>query len=158
MTPSSDKRLRPYRALAWGGYLTVAVGFSSLVIYSVTKSVFEMSFSQPTAPEMLSSEACAQQLKTRFDELENQRHQLTQEQVSLADQRWLVFRNAWMLRMRELEAACLRDHQDRAALGSAFISLHRVMDVATVEATQVAGQMGPALDIFRDRLEAVLPR
>jgi hypothetical protein len=152
---ASDPKLRPFRGLAWALYLVMSVGFSSLVIYSVTKSVYEMSPGRPVAAATRSVPECVAALSASFDELERERAALGRQQAVGADQTWMVFRNGWMRRMRELEATCDVEAKEREALRKAFSGLHEVMDVATVNATQVSGQMGPALDAFRAQLQTL---
>jgi hypothetical protein len=153
--PANDPRLRPFRALSWALYLVMSVGFSSLVIFSVSKSVFEMSPGRPPVATTRSVPECVSGLSAAFADLERERAALGQKRAVGADQAWMVFRNGWVRRMRELEATCDVEAKDREALKNAFSGLHEVMDVATVNATQVSGQMGPALDAFRAQLEAL---
>lgn len=154
--PAPDPKLRPFRGAAWAFYLFVSVGFSSLVIFSVTRSVFEMSPDRPRASSVQAPAVCASRLRTLFDELEAERRNLsTSGKAAEADQRWMTFRNGWMVRMRALEAECALDDPLRAELKVAFSRLNQVMDLATVEATQVAGQLGPALDALRAALAAL---
>lgn len=156
--PATDPRLRPFRGAMWILYLIVSVGFSSLVIFSVTKSVFEMSPDRPVAGSVRTAAECTAGLSALFDELEVERRQLSAVgKVSEADHRWMSFRNAWIVRMRALEAECDLDSPGRADLKVAFARLNQVMDQSTVQATQLAGQLGPALDAFRKAL-AELPR
>lgn len=153
-TPTTDAaRFRPFRGAAWGLYLVVAVGYSCLVIYSVTKSVFEMSPEKPAQSSVQSVAACVTGLSGLFDELEGERKQLTVTgKAADADQRWMTFRNTWLVRMRSLEAQCAVDDSDRVELKRAFAELNQVMDQSTVQATQLAGQLGPALDTFKTTL------
>lgn len=151
----NDPRLRPFRGLAWALYLVMSVGFSSLVIFSVSKSVYEMSPGRPAAASTRSVAECASALSASFDELERERAALGRDRAVGADQAWMVFRNGWVRRMRELEATCDIEASDRQALKRAFGALHEVMDVATVNATQLSGQMGPALDAFRTQLKGL---
>lgn len=153
--PPTQAQLRPYRGAAWALYLVVAVGFSSLVIYSVTKSVFQMSPDRPAPAAAKSVEVCAAGLTSLFDILEAERQKLTAPKASDADRRWLTFRTGWMVRLRELEAECALDESGRSELKVAFAGLNQVMDLSTVEATQLAGQLGPALDAFRQQLGAL---
>ncbi|MDP3232638.1 MAG: hypothetical protein Q8N26_07665 [Myxococcales bacterium] len=153
--PPTQAQLRPFRGAAWALYLVVAVGFSGLVIYSVTKSVFQMSPNRPAPATAKSVEVCVAGLTSLFDSLEAERQKLTAPRASEADRRWLTFRTGWMVRLRELEAECALEESERSELRVAFAGLHKVMDLSTVEATQVAGQLGPALDSFRQQLSAL---
>ena len=153
--PPSQAQLRPYRGAAWALYLIVAVGFSSLVIYSVTKSVFQMSPDRPAPAAAKSVEACTGGLVSLFQTLEAERLKLSAPLASDADRRWLTFRTGWMVSLRELEAGCALDDGERSELKAAFAGLNQVMDLTTVEATQLAGQLGPALDSFRQKLAAL---
>lgn len=144
-----DARFRPFRAASWALYLTVAVGYSSLVIYSVTKSVFEMSPDRPVVASTKTVAECVTGLRSAFDELEAERHQLGAAHALDADQSWLGFRNRWMKGFRQLESECALDDDGRAGLKDTFAKLERVMDLSTVQATQVASQLGPSLEAFR---------
>jgi uncharacterized protein YcbX len=150
--PPSHAQLRPFRGVAWAIYLFATVGFSSLVIYSVTTSVFQMSPDRPAPVTAKSIETCTSDLSALYKTLEAQRQQLSAPPASDADRRWLSFRIGWMVRLRELEAECALDESARAELKAAFTGLTHVMDLATIEATQLAGQLGPALDSFRSKL------
>jgi hypothetical protein len=148
-TTKPDARFRPFRAASWAFYLFVAVGYSGLVIYSVTKSVFEMSPDRPVVAANKPGAACVAGLRTSFDDLETRRQKLGATRAVDADQQWLTFRNGWMKGFRQLEAECTLDEPDRAALKESFARLERVMDLSTVQATQVASQLGPSLEAFR---------
>lgn len=145
---SPGDRLRPFRAASWAVYLFAAVGFSSLVIYSVTASVFAMSPGKPRRAGAISAEQCVTELSTLLADLERERTALTAGAASEADRRWLRVRAPWVVRLRQLEANCA----EHAQLAAAFAQLDQVMDLATVEATQLAAQMGPALDRLRSTL------
>ncbi|MBE2247977.1 MAG: hypothetical protein IAE78_00425 [Myxococcus sp.] len=151
----SNARYRPFRGAAWALYLFVSVGFSSLVIYSVTRSVFQMSPTRPPPATARGVESCASELSGLFDTLANERQALSGPRAAEADVRWLAFRTGWLVRLRELEAECALDDDDRKPLKAAFAQLHHVMNLATVEATQLSGQLGPALDAFRQKLGAL---
>lgn len=142
-TPS-DARFRPFRGAAWALYLIMAVGYSSLVIYSVTKSVMAMSPRAETNGTKLDAKACVSGVRELFGELSRTRHGLSADSVRDADKRWLAFRNEWVVRFNTLEDQC-RDVNE-PALKRAFVELDRVMDHATVDATRLSGQLGPALD------------
>lgn len=144
-----DARFRPFRAASWAFYLFVAVGYSALVIYSVTKSVFEMSPDRPVVAADKPVAACVAGLRAAFDDLETRRHLLGASRAVDADQDWLTFRNGWMKGFRQLEAECTLDEAGREALKASFAKLERVMDLSTVQATQVASQLGPSLETFR---------
>lgn len=145
----ADPRFRPFRGLAWALYLVVAVGYSCLVIFSVTKSVLAMSPGRPEGGATLPVEACAGRLAELFSEVERERQALERVDSATADARWLTFRNEWMVRARQLESICAVEEPSRAGLKATFAALHAVMDHATVSATQLSGQLGPALDAFR---------
>ncbi len=151
-TPTSDPRFRPFRGASWALYLLVAVGYSFLVIYSVTKSVFEMSPGRPSSSIAKPLPECVGRARASLDALETERRKLGADHAVDADQRWLVFRTGWMREVRQLEAECDLDEPSRTELKRTFELLERVMDLATVQATQVAGQLGPALDELHDSL------
>lgn len=149
-----DPRFRPYRGLAWAVYLTVAVGFSSLIIYSVFKSVLTMTPDAPTSVGSPLDEAqCLARAKTLFDELEVHRKSLADApDTSRADQAFLDFRLDWLKRKRDTEARCGLDARPRAQ--KAFASLERVLDLYTTASVQFAGGVGPAIDEFKSVVDA----
>lgn len=153
--PTSDPRFRPFRGASWALYLVVAIGYSSLVIYSVTKSVFEMSPGRPSSSTTKPIGECVGRARASFETLETERRRLGVDHAVDADQRWLVFRTGWMRDVRQLEAECDLDDSSRVELKRTFDLLERVMDLATVQATQVSGQLGPALDEVRASLTAL---
>lgn len=153
-TPSAAelKRWRPFRGLAWALYLTFAVSFSSLIIFSVFKSVLAMT---PEAPQLagsaMSEEECFTQARGLFVELEGHRKGLGEaKEIAHADQEFLAFRVDWVTRKRAVEARCSLD--DRPALSTAMGKLDRVMDLYTTASVQFSGGVGPAADEARTLL------
>jgi hypothetical protein len=147
------QRLRPFRGLAWGLYLFFAVGFSSLIIFSVFKSVLSMT---PGAPEFpaspLTEVQCLDETRALFSELEARRKGLADaSDVSRADQDFLTFRVAWLGRKRALEARCALDEREKVA--DALKALERVMDLYTTSSVQFAGGVGPATDELKALLQ-----
>ncbi len=156
--PPSDQQLRPYRAVSWLAYLVMAVGFSSLVIFSVTKSVFSMTPARPGQVEALTEAQCADRLRALFVELDTERKAMGDTTARGADQRWLTFRNGWVGRSATLEAQCQLSDPARQPLKRAFALLNEVMDLSTIQSAQFEAQMGPSLDELRAQLEALQPK
>lgn len=159
-TPKADaapdaaelKRLRPFRGFAWALYLTFAVSFSSLIIFSVFKSVLAMT---PEAPQLagsaMSEEECFTQARGLFIELEGRRKSLGEaKEIAHADQDFLLFRVDWLTRKRALEVRC--ELGARPALSTAMDKLDRVMDLYTTASVQFSGGVGPAADEARTLL------
>lgn len=156
MTPPApdpkDPRFRSFRGAAWALYLTFAVGFSGLIIYSVFKSVLEMSPERPPSSEVISEGECLREARGLFNELEYYRKEATASpDIAHADQRFLKVRVSWLKRKRELEARC--GLESRAGLKATFASLERVLDLYTTGTVQFASGVGPAVDELKRQLE-----
>ncbi|MFO0596009.1 MAG: hypothetical protein U0228_11910 [Myxococcaceae bacterium] len=148
-----DPRFRPFRAASWALYLVVAVGFSSLVIFSVFKSVLSMTPGRPAfAGEVLTEAQCLANAKLLFTELEGRRKGLAEfPDITHADQAFLTFRVDWMTRKKALEAQCALEQ--RSQLRATFASLERVMDLYTTASVQFSGGVGPATDELKRQLD-----
>ena len=146
-----DPRFRPFRGAAWAVYLVVACGFSSLIIFSVFKSVLSMT---PEAPAFvgtpLDEGQCLGEARALFAELEARRKGLAESsEIAHADQAFLSFRVEWLTRKRATEARCVASPRAVAA----FASLDRVVDLYTTASVQFAGGVGPATDEFKALVE-----
>lgn len=148
-----DPRFRPWRGAAWVVYLVFSVGFSSLIIYSVFKSVLAMTpESPPAVGASKSEEDCLAEARGLFVELEGQRKGLAEAPVvTSADQAFLHFRVDWLQRKRNLEAQCGLDRREKAR--AAFASLDRAMDLYTTASVQFTGGVGPTVDELKKRLQ-----
>lgn len=147
-----DPRFRTFRGAAWVVYLVFAVGFSSLIIYSVFKSVLEMSPGRPATSQVSGEAECLIQARALFTELEQQRRDSTQApEVTKADARFLKFRIDWLGRKRALEARC--GLESRPQLKATFASLERVLDLYTTASVQFAGGVGPTVDELKRQLD-----
>lgn len=146
-----DPRFKVARRVTLGVYLTFSVAFSCLIIFSVFKSVLEMSPERP-APAQTSSEAeCITEARQLFGELDQRRQLLaTGSEVSHADQRFLDFRVQWLQRKRALEARCALEL--RPSLKETFATLEKVLDLYTTESVQFSGGVGPAVDELKAQL------
>ena len=146
-----DPRFKVARRVTLGVYLTFSVAFSCLIIFSVFKSVLEMSPERP-APAQTSSEAeCITEARQLFGELDQRRQLLaTGNEVSHADQRFLDFRVQWLQRKRALEARC--GVELRPSHKETFATLEKVLDHYTTESVQFAGGVGPAVDELKAQL------
>jgi len=135
-------------------YLVLTIGFSSMIIWSVFRSVFAMSPKAPTAGQTLPVQECAQQLRALFAELDGRQRQLSGESnVATSDLRWSQYRLGWLTRARQLESLCELSDPAREKLKTAFKSVDGVVDLYTVHAVQFAGEIGPALDSARVALD-----
>lgn len=153
-----DPRFRPFRTAAWAVYLVVAVGFSSLIVYSVFKSVVSMTPDRPAAAgQALPVAACVTSLRGLADELDAQRNAFSKADARQADQRFLEFRVGWLTRKRALEAQCAIGDPSREKLSDAFDELERLMDLTTTSSVQFSGAIGPVLESFRERLDETAP-
>jgi hypothetical protein len=149
-----EPRYRPYRGLAWAGYLVFAVGFSSLIVFSVFKSVLAMTPEPPAyAGAPLDEIQCFNEAKNLFNELESHRKGLADsKEIVKSDQAFLEFRLEWLTRKRSVEARCGLDSRPRTK--AAYDSLDRVMDLYTTASVQFAGAVGPATDEFKNLVDA----
>lgn len=148
-----DPRFRPYRTLTLGVYLVFTVGFSCLIIFSVYRSVLQMTPDRPPAAELRTEEECLRDARQLFVELENERKaQGEQPVVVKSDQRFLQFRVQWLTRKRALESHCALESRERSK--AAFRSLDRMLDLYTTASVQFSGAVGPTVDAFKKQLEA----
>ncbi len=147
-----DPRFKVARRVTLGLYLTFACGFSSLIIYSVFKSVIEMSPGQPPpAGTPLAESECITGARELFGELDRRRQlAATGSDVAHADQSFLEFRVQWLERKRALEARCGLD--SRESLRETFATLQKVLDLYTTSSVQFAGGVGPAVDELKSQL------
>ncbi len=151
-----DPKLRPFRGLAWALYLVVAIGFSLMVTYSVTRSVWQMTPQRPLGADSvrLDPSACRDIARSLAAELEARRRSLGEQDGSVAsfDARWAQFRLGWLQRLREAEVQCWVEDADRGALKRVFAKLEQLGDLYAIHGTQYAGQVNPA----RQALEQAL--
>lgn len=149
-----DPRLRPFRVGTLAIYLVFSVGFSALVIYSVFKSVLEMTpGATRSGPEVYTREQCVRGARAMLEELEAQRKTYATAPAERADHRFLEFRIDWLARKRRLESGCGLAQADRGELRAAFGSLDRLLDLYTTASVQFAGSIGADLDRLQQRLE-----
>ena len=157
-----DPRWRPIRVAALGVYLVFSVGFSLLVIYSVYKSVLEMTpGSARPGPEIYTASQCVKGAQAMFTELEGQRQAYTAGSATQADHRFLEFRIDWITRKHRLESGCGLERRERGELRHLFKALDGLVDLYTTESVQFAGAIGPDVEEVRqliERLEAPSPR
>jgi hypothetical protein len=153
-----DPRFRPFRAVAWAFYLVVAVGFSSLIIFSVFKSVFQMTPDrQRPSPDVLTVTQCVNGAKAMFAELEQERANHAEPSSTAADRRFLEFRIDWLSRKRRLESECAIDAPDRTALKAALATLDHVLDLYTTASVQFASGVAPSVERLRAELDRAAP-
>jgi hypothetical protein len=151
-----DPRFRPFRIAAWALYLLVVVGFSSLVVFSVFKSVVAMTPDRPApAAHARPISECAAGARTLIERLEAQRRAFSEAEPTKADQRFLEFRVAWLKDMRALEAQCALREPGRQKLAAAFSELERLVDLYTTTSVQFAGAVAPTLEALQRHLDDV---
>jgi len=155
--PRGDPRWRPFRVGALVVHLVFSVIFSALVIYSVFKSVLEMTPSAGrSGPDVYTSAQCGKRVRALFVELDAQRRAYADGSAAQADHRFLQFRIDWLSRKKRLESGCGLEREDRAELRRAFRGLDRLVDLYTTESVQFASSIGGELDEMTrlmDRLE-----
>jgi len=145
-----NARYRPFRAVALGAYLVVVLTFSGLVIFSVVRSVLDMTPHQRlNAGEKLSAQQCAARAQELYEMLEARRQGLSSvEPAADASLRWTAFRVAWVNGLRQAQASCTEDSLGREV----FSRLETLENLYTTAAVQYSGEMGPAVDAFRREL------
>ncbi|MEW5740472.1 MAG: hypothetical protein AB1938_16210 [Myxococcota bacterium] len=149
-----DPRFRPYRTVAWALYLLLAVGFSSLVVFSVFKSVFAMTPDRPEpSGQALPVVQCTAGARALIDRLEVQRRGFSDNEPTKADQRFLEFRVGWLKDKRALEAQCGLSEPGREKLSAAFGKLERLVDLYTTASVQYAGAVAPTLEALKRDLD-----
>ncbi len=147
-----DPKYRPYRAVSLGVYLVVTIVFSSLIIFSVYRSVLRMTPERPKVSETKPEAECLTGARTLFDELEAQRKaQGDLPDVTSSDQKFLQYRVEWLQRKRTMEAQCGLENRERVK--KAFDSLDKVLDLYTTASTQFSGSVGPSVDDFKKQLD-----
>ena len=157
--PDNNARYRPFRGLAWGFYLLVAVTFSLAITVNVVRSTLAMTPPRPppsTTP--LSLEQCLATARALWVELDEQRNSLSDPpdagSVRRVDAEWTHFRINWLTRHNEVESRCTAEGPHRLILKRIFEELDSVMDLYTTHAVQFAGEVGPTLDALRSDLKA----
>lgn len=148
-----DPRFKNFRRAALGVYLVFAVVFSVLIIFSVFKSVLEMTPERPQfSGAALPEDECLRQARTLYGQLEEQRGHFADFPSVDAEKRFVDFRLTWLERARRVEAQCATSERPR--LAPVFASLERVMDLYATSSAQFAGAMGPALDALERTLQS----
>lgn len=147
-TDPKDPRFKPFRTAVFAVYLVVVTVFSSLVIYSIMKSVLEMSPRRPLESEnILTPRECVEGAQSLWQELEAERKRFTESHpADTVDENFTRFRMDWIRKLRELEGQCALESRNRQELKALFDRLDRVGDLYTTHAVQYAGEVGPAVD------------
>lgn len=139
----------------WAIYFMAVGVFSSLVIYSVVKSVLTMTPKpRVDADRTLSVHECLGLADALFTELEGHRRALSDvKPVKLSAQDWVSFRQGWVQRLRDAQSTCAVESRSRTDLRELFERLDRLMDLYTTHAVQYAGEVGPFVDGFREAMD-----
>lgn len=145
-----DPRFRPFRALSWGVYLFVTVGFCFVIIYNVLSSAATMTPRRVgEAKEQRAEVECRSGLMTLFADMDSQRQALAAARpVRSVDLQWTKFRLPWLEQLRDLESHCTKAQGASPELAKAFVRLDKLMDLYTTHAVQFAGEVGPTLDAY----------
>lgn len=156
--PDNNARYRPFRGLAWGFYLLVAVTFSLAITVNVVRSTLAMTPDRPPpSTELLSPEECVLRARALWTELDQRRNSLSDPpdagSVRRVDVDWTQFRIEWLTRHNETASRCGAEGTDREVLRKIFKELDTVMDLYTTNAVQFAGEVGPTLDALRADLK-----
>lgn len=158
-TPEEKARYRPFRGLAWGFYLLVAVTFSVAITINVVRSTLAMTPARPPpSTSLLSPEECLAIARALWTELDHRRNSLSDPPdaglVRRVDVDWTHFRVEWLTRHNEARSRCATEAPERAALKRIYKELDAVMDLYTTNAVQFAGEVGPTLDALRANFKA----
>lgn len=154
--PNPNARYRPFRGLAWGIYLLVAVTFSLAITVNVVRSTLAMTPERPppTTTQLTPAE-CVRVAHALLNELDARRIALSDPPdagaVRRVDADWTIFRIEWLTRQNEAQAQCSGAGEQVKRL---FEGLDKLMDLYTTHAVQFAGEVGPTLDSLRSELRA----
>lgn len=150
-----DPRYRPYRVFFYAVYLVVVVVFSGNVILNVVRSVAEMTPPKRESAEgTLSVRECLDAAETLWRELDSRRQALTAYvPTRKVDQEWTQFRSRWMATFRDDESKCALRSRARLPLRAVYDRLDHLQDLYTTHAVQFAGEVGPAVDAFREAIQ-----
>lgn len=156
--PDDNARYRPFRGLAWGFYLFVAVTFSLAITVNVVRSTLAMTPDRPPpATTLLTADQCLATARALWSELDQRRNSLSDPpdagSVRRVDVDWTQFRIEWLTRHNQAASRCSGEGPDRLVLQKIFIELDTVMDLYTTNAVQFAGEVGPTLDALRADLK-----
>jgi hypothetical protein len=69
------------------------------------------------------------------------------------DQEWTRFRGEWLAKFREDESKCALRSQARLPLRAGYARLEDLQDLYTTHAVQFAGEVGGAVDAFREAVQ-----
>ncbi len=145
-----DPRFRRFRVASLAVYLVLTFAFSSMIIWSVFRSVFAMTPKAPQTTTVSTVSKCASDARGLFEALETRHRELLGEpNVAASDVRWAEFRLGWLTRLKEVEAGCDLSDPSREKLKAALRQMNHVLDLYTVHAVQYAGEIGPTLDATR---------
>jgi hypothetical protein len=152
--PDDNARYRPFRGLAWGFYLLVAVTFSIAITVNVVRSTLAMTPEPPPpSTEVLSTQECVARARALWTELDQRRNSLSDPpdagSVRRVDVDWTHFRVEWLTRHNQTASRCTTQGPDRELLTRIYKELDAVMDLYTTNAVQFAGEVGPTLDALR---------
>jgi len=156
--PDANAKYRPYRGLAYGLYLVVAVTFSLAITINVVRSTLAMTPAPPPPSTVqLSADECVKIARALWTELDQRRNGLSDPpdagSVRRVDVDWTHFRIQWLTRHNEAASRCAGEGPERAQVKRIFKGLDAVMDLYTTNAVQFAGEVGPTLDALRKDLK-----
>jgi len=140
---ANPPRYRPFRALAWGIFLTVALGFVALIVIAVVKGVMaERAQALSFAEEPRSAADCARGLASVYvsvhQELDTQRSGTASEDEAAAA-RWSAIR----ARLTALRAKCPIQSGSSDPLSRAYQQVQALQRLAESAATQYRQEVGP---------------
>ncbi len=150
-----DPRFRSFRVFFYALYLAAVIAFSVNIIVNVVRSVLVMTPGRKAPTDSaLSVRECVGGAERLWRELDGQRQSMSAPVPSRrADQEWSAFRVKWLNSFRDIESRCAVDSRSRAPLKKVYERLDHIQDLYTTHAVQFAGEIGGAIDAFREAVQ-----
>lgn len=154
---AKEPRYRAFRIFCYAVYILVVTLFSVNVTVNVVRSVMAMTPPRKAPTEtVLSVRECVDGAERLWHELDLERQGMSSRvPTRRAGQDWSQFRVKWLSRFRDIEAQCAVDSKSRKPLKKVYSRLDRIMDLYTTHSAQFGGEIGGAIDSFREALKAV---
>lgn len=155
-TSPRDSRFKSFRTAAYGIYIVVVAVFSSLLIFSVFKSVAQMSpRAADSAEKQLTGRECVDGVERLWRSLDGRRRAFTDaKQPTEIDADFARFRTGWMKELRALESRCAVESRSRVALKQLFGRMQKLQSLYTTHSVQFAGELAPEVERFTEGLRA----
>lgn len=151
-----DPRFTRFRRGAYGVYIVVVSVFSGLIVFSIFRSVLQMSPRPPAEVEQtLTTRECVDGAEALWRKLDDKRKAFTAERpAEQVDADFSKFRTAWIKNLRDLQAKCAVESRTRGELRTLFRRLDKLSSLYTTHAVQFAGEVGPEVDRLQESFAA----